>query len=157
MRGNVDSFNSTAAAIAGADFALEVPPTPDQVRTARLFAAAVARHFGYPEERIEDLKLAVSEACTNAIKAHSGSNLDEVVAIRAHQESGILRFDVIDAGPGFDQPALDDEATRTPATGLHEGSLGLSVIRSLFPEVEIRRNDPRGMTVSFTISADQSE
>ncbi len=38
-----------------------------QLRTARLFVAAVARHVALPEDTVEDLKLAVSEAATSVV------------------------------------------------------------------------------------------
>jgi serine/threonine-protein kinase RsbW len=134
------------------EFILGVPPTPDQVRTARLFAAAVARHYACDEDRIGDLKLAISEACTNSIKAHSDAGVPDAVRVVARYVDGWLRFDVVDAGPGFElQADLDSKADVTPAMGFYEGSLGLAVIRSLFPDVEINRNDDSGMTVSFRI------
>ena len=134
-------------------FTLEVPPEPDQVRTARLFAAAVARHFGTDEERIEDLKVAISEAATNSIKAHRDAGIDDAVRIAAEARNGAVRFSVIDVGPGFsteDLPANPNDPP-TPVAGLFEGSLGLTLIQTLFPNVVIDRNSSRGMTVSFSV------
>ncbi|MFL5766495.1 MAG: ATP-binding protein, partial [Actinomycetota bacterium] len=51
-------------------FTLELPSEPISIGTARLFSATVARFFGTQEEAVEDLKLAVSEACTVAIRAN---------------------------------------------------------------------------------------
>ncbi|MGH2784444.1 MAG: ATP-binding protein [Actinomycetota bacterium] len=134
-------------------FALAVPPEPDQVRTARLFAAAVARHYGAEEERVEDLKVAISEAATNSIKAHRAARIADPIRVAAAPVDGELHFSVIDVGPGFapsqEQSAVNDPPT--PVTGLFEGSLGLSLIRSLFPNVRIERNPSRGVTVSFTV------
>ncbi|MGH2813460.1 MAG: ATP-binding protein, partial [Actinomycetota bacterium] len=125
-----------------ATFALDVPPDPDQVRTARLFAAAVARHFGADEERVEDLKVAISEAATNSIKAHRDAGIPDHVGVRAESSPGSIRFSVVDAGPGFTAPEtpMDPANPSTPPTGLFEGSLGLTVIQSLFPSVSIDRN-----------------
>ncbi|MGH2793439.1 MAG: ATP-binding protein [Actinomycetota bacterium] len=130
---------------------LDVPPEPDQVRTARLFAAAVARHFGTEEERVEDLKVAISEAATNSIKAHNEAGISDPIRVAAESTNGELRFSVIDAGPGFTAEAIDPNETPTPAAGLFEGSLGLTLIQSLFPNVRIERNPSRGMTISFTV------
>lgn len=134
-------------------FFLDLPPEPEHVRTARLFAAAIARHFGAVEDRVEDLKVAISEAATNSIKAHRQTEMDSPVRIAADAELDGLRFRVIDAGPGFaaDASAAAPDDTPTPVPGLFEGSLGLTVIRSLFPDVQISRNSERGMTVSFFV------
>jgi len=131
---------------------LDVPPDPDQVRTARLFAAAVARHFGADEDRVEDLKVAISEAATNSIKAHQGAGISDPIRIEADADGDGIRFSVRDAGEGFTIDAV--QSTRDPVTplpGLFEGSLGLTLIRSLFPDVEIEPNRDRGMSVSFVV------
>lgn len=134
---------------------LDVPPDPDQVRTARLFVAAVARHFAVDEERIEDVKVAVSEAVTNSIKAHREAGIADPVRVTVLEKDGELRVSVVDAGPGFNAPEpVTGSAPATPAAGLFEGSLGLELIRSLFPDLSIERNPDRGMTVSFVVGTD---
>ena len=129
-------------------FVLALPPGANHVRTARLLAA-VARHFGVADERIEDTKLAVSEAFTNAIRAHAAAAPAEPVRVLVRLQARALRFEVVDAGGGFDVGSPD--AGLTPPAGISEGSLGLSLLRSLFPEVAITRNADRGMTVSFEV------
>ncbi len=139
-------------------FALEVPPHADQVRTARLFASAVARHFGADEDRVEDLKVAISEATTNSINAHRKADVTDPVRIAAASEDEGVRFSVIDAGPGFSTEDMQDmRSERTPAHGLFEGSLGLTLIRTLFPGVEISQNADRGMTVTFVLETQPAE
>lgn len=133
-------------------FSLDVPADPDQVRTARLFAAAVARHFGADEDRVEDLKVAISEAATNSIKAHRGAGISEPIHISADANDDGIRFSVRDAGEGFTVDQVSNARDPvTPVTGLFEGSLGLALIRSLFPDVDIMPNEDRGMLVSFVV------
>ena len=137
------------------EFVLNVPPDPDQVRTTRLFAAAIARFYGVEDDRIEDLKVAISEAATNGIKAHREARATDPLRVSVALQGDGLRFSVIDAGPGFDVedvPAGASEAM-TPRMGIFEGSLGLTVIRALFPDVEITKNTERGMTLSFVLEA----
>jgi serine/threonine-protein kinase RsbW len=138
---------------AGTDeLVLEIPPDPEQVRTARLFAAAAARHFDIDEDRVEDLKVAVSEACTNAIKSHAEAGLAEVIKITASPVAGGILVAIVDQGPGFDpQDALEAAQDYTPPAGLVEGTLGLTLIRALFPSLEITRNAQRGMTISIVV------
>lgn len=53
---------------------LRLPATPDQVRTARLVAAAAARRSGVPEEQLDEVRLAVGEATARAVLRHTGGS-----------------------------------------------------------------------------------
>ncbi len=150
MRGQNEAIEALGTAGTD-DLVLEIPPLAEHARTARLFAAAAARHFDVDEERVQDLKLAISEAVTNAINAHTKAGLEDDIRIVAKPGSGGIRFDVIDAGPGFEPVSNTTEGDYTPPSGLQQGTLGLVVINSLFPTMEIRRNAARGMTVSILV------
>jgi serine/threonine-protein kinase RsbW len=114
-----------------------------------MFAASVARHFGCDEDVVEDVKVAISEACTNAVKAHESAGLDEPIRIRAFPSDDGLVFEVIDLGNGIDLMAVSLDPASTPPSGLYEGSLGLVLIRSLFGSLDIGRNQDRGTRVRF--------
>jgi serine/threonine-protein kinase RsbW len=132
---------------------LAIPPDAGYIAMARMFAGSVARHYGCDEDVVEDVKVAVSEACTNSVKAHHDSGTAEPIELRARALDGELTFEIVDSGKGIDtemQRAVEEGAA-TPATGLYEGSLGLTLIRSLFPGAEILRNDDRGTTVRFVV------
>jgi len=89
--------------------ALEIPAIPEFVALARLIVSAMAA--AAPEmgdERINDLKLAVSEACTNAIEAHSAIATDERVLVRCRSADDVLEVSVEDHGPGFDPTKLPE-------------------------------------------------
>jgi len=126
---------------------------------ARMFAASVARHFGCDEDIVEDVKVAISEACTNSVKAHRDKGHNEPIELFAHTDDGEIIFEVVDAGGGIDtelQKAINESAA-TPAAGLYEGSLGLMLIRSLFPATEIIRNGDHGTTVRFVVPAGDAD
>src|ERR1043166_6106562 len=132
-----------------------MPPEPDYIAMARMFAGSVARHFGCDEDVVEDVKVAVSEACTNSVKAHRDRGNSEPIELFARLDDEEVTFEVVDAGGGIDielQKAINENAA-TPAAGLYEGSLGLMLIRSLFPATEIIRNGDRGTTVRFVVPA----
>ncbi|HEV2686810.1 MAG TPA: ATP-binding protein, partial [Actinomycetota bacterium] len=134
---------------------MTIPPEPGYIAMARMFAGSVARHFGCDEDVVEDVKVAVSEACTNSVKAHHDRGNSEPIELLARLDDEEITFEIVDAGGGIDtelQKAITENAA-TPAAGLYEGSLGLMLIRSLFPGTEIIRNGDHGTTVRFGVPA----
>jgi serine/threonine-protein kinase RsbW len=131
------------------ELVLLMSPQADFVATARLFAASVARHVGCKEETVEDLKVAISEAVTNSIKAQRTAGVSESIRVVARVGRS-LSFEVVDAGRGFGvSPPLQQETT--PSGGLYEGSFGLALIRALFGDVSIEPNQNGGTTVRFSL------
>jgi hypothetical protein len=68
---------------------LEITPDPAQVRTARLVAVAMARRAGVSEGLLDEVRLAVGEACSRAVGLHRSHGIEE-----------LIRLDLVDA-PGF--------------------------------------------------------
>ncbi len=138
-------------------FLLDVAPDFDQVRTVRLFAAAVARHYGVDEDRVEDVKVAISEAATNSIKAHRDAGTPAPIRVSAVTQDDRLRFSVTDSGRGFSARVVPPGRDATSPAGLLEGSLGLALIRALFPDARIDPNASIGMTVSFVLETPRKD
>ena len=134
------------------ELVLEAPPHAEFIGMARLFAGAVARHHKCDEDVVDDIKIAISEAVTNAIKAHQTTDNDSPIRVTARAADGRLTFEVLDEGGGFDESALTAESL-TPPAGLYEGSLGLTVIRTLFEDCKID-SSPRGTSVRFSAKID---
>jgi serine/threonine-protein kinase RsbW len=140
-------------------------PLPAHVRTARLVAVAVARRSGVADSLLDEVRLAVGEACSRAVEAHRQHCPAEPVKIALTDSGGRFEVVVTDAAPG-DAAALDglrqagqagdaagaagDAATAgSPAGGasqplfdaqggLQDGS-GLAVIAELADDVRISR------------------
>ena len=135
------------------EYILELDPEPQLIPTARMFAATVARQHGYPEEGVLDLKIAISEACTNAVTAHRGSDVQDSVRITAQADSSDITYEIADSGKGFDYAPEDPTAIFRRAAEDDDDvpGMGLALIRTLFPSAEIKR-DGEGTLVRFTIS-----
>lgn len=129
------------------EFVLTLRPEARYVSTARAFAASIARHFRCDEERVQDLKVAVSEACSNAIKAHLRADVAAPVRLVVRWERSRLLCEVIDSGGGF-EPSAFDGLPIGPSGPLFESGIGLMLIKALFPGTQITRNDS-GMSVRF--------
>ncbi|MCU1460193.1 MAG: rsbW [Acidimicrobiales bacterium] len=126
--------------VAGQVVELEIPARPEFVALARMVVAAMASSdANLPDDRIDDLKIAVSEACTNAIEAHDAVAADERVVVRCRADQQTLEVRIEDRGGGFDPSTLPEHPPVTDPDRLKfERGLGIPLIRSLVDEVEIK-------------------
>jgi serine/threonine-protein kinase RsbW len=117
---------------------LEIPARAEFVALARLVVSALAASDStLADERIDDLKLAVSEACTNAIEAHDAAGTHERVLVRCKTGTEFLEVCVEDRGHGFDPAQLPDHPPVTDPDRLKfERGLGIPLIRALVDEVQ---------------------
>ncbi len=137
-------------AITGEDvFSLEFSSEPDFISTARLFAGAAARYYGCDEEAVQDVKIAVSEACTNAVKAHSMALVASPVRVDVRLVGDRVEFNVIDSGGGFERTA-NGERRHADGETLLENGIGLQIIQALFADTEVGPNAEGGTTVRFS-------
>ena len=117
---------------------LEIPARPEFVALVRLVVSSVASSRRVlAEERIDDVKLAVSEACTNAIEAHSDVDTDDHVVVRLFEGDDRLDVVIDDRGTGFDPESLPEHPPVTDPERLNfERGLGIPLIRTLVDEVD---------------------
>ena len=117
---------------------LEIPARAEFVALARLVVSSfAATSFGLRDDRIDDLKIAVSEACTNAIEAHDASETDERVLVSCRADHERLEVCIEDRGSGFDVSNLPEHPPLTDPERLKfERGLGIPLIRALVDEVE---------------------
>ncbi len=100
-----------------------------RLKEARDFAVSAAAEFGFGAEALHDVKLAVSEAVTNAIR-HGSHSPDDPVRIMATEESGALVFEVIDTGTFVPRVVRRGDVP--------ESGRGLEFMRVLMDEVDLR-------------------
>ena len=135
-----------------AEIRLEIPPRLDYLAVVRLVVATAASlDPPLPESRLDDLRLAVTEACSNAIKAHRPEAADQPVIVACHLDEDRFQVDIRDRGPGFDPDALSALPEATDPTRLqHESGLGIPLIRVLTDEVTFEPAGD-GTIVSMTL------
>jgi serine/threonine-protein kinase RsbW len=131
---------------------LEIPARPEYVTLARQVVAAAADLTPrLRDERIDDLRLAVSEATTNAIEAHADLSSDERVVIRCDLGEDRIEVEVLDRGHGLDPGQLDAVGELTDPGHLPTGrGLGIPLIRELADEAEIT-SSAGGTTVRLVV------
>jgi anti-sigma regulatory factor (Ser/Thr protein kinase) len=133
---------------------------PEHVRTARLVAAAVARRAGVDEAALDEVRLAVGEACSRAVGLHRSNGVDMPVRVVLTEEEKKFSIEVGDevpetpSGPGA---RTADEAAGHPTASAEsgpeeaedEGTMGLAVISGLVDDVEVT-SGPGGGTIRMS-------
>lgn len=117
---------------------LEIPARPDFLSLARLVITGAATiEPTFSDSRIEDLRIAVSEACTNAIEAQSSSDHHERIVIRCDLAEDRIEVAVTDQGGGFnpDDASVAPDA-EDPERLLYESGLGIPLMRVLVDETD---------------------
>lgn len=122
---------------------------PEHVRTARLVAAAVARRAGVDEAVLDEVRLAVGEACTRAVGLHQSNDIVEPVRVVLIEEEKQFSIEVGDEVPHTDAPSGTGPAAGTggaddlDADG--EDDMGLAVISGLVDDVEVTSGADGGL------------
>lgn len=122
---------------------LRIPSKAEWVAVARLAVAAVANRLQFSIEEIEDVKLAVAEACTNCIQHASGGDQIEITC-ETHPHGLTVR--VRDFGIG----GSPDEGASRRISEPRVGGLGVFLIRSLMDTVEYDVHPERGTNLVMT-------
>lgn len=121
---------------------MEISANPDFVSIIRLTTSGIANKIGFSIDDIEDMKVVVSEACTNAIK-HSEDN--KVSITYTILENG-LDIEIKDNGKGYDVKSIATPDLTQPK----ESGLGLFIIQTLMDDVKIESKDNQGTIIKMT-------
>jgi len=110
---------------------LSFTPLPAHVRTARLVAAAVARRSGVDESLLDEVRLAVGEACSRAVEEHRLHCPTEPVRLALTEQAGRFEVEVTDT-------SVLGSGTGTAGTApAFPPGFGIAVIAGLADDVEI--------------------
>lgn len=126
---------------------------PEHVRTARLVAAAVARRAGVDEAVLDEVRLAVGEACSRAVGLHRSHGITAPVRVVLTEEEKSFSIEVGDEVPsaGSAAPGAPEAHDGPPAGDLYdhdadgEDEMGLAVISGLVDDVEVSSDDDGGV------------
>jgi serine/threonine-protein kinase RsbW len=119
-------------------------------------ASTVAKLMGFPEDRVDDLRTAVAEACINAIE--HGNRLNEKLSVGVVLSAGAdeLEVKVIDDGTGISkQPAKPDIDRKMHGEEDPRG-MGMFLIQALVDEAEwVAGTDGKSSYVRLVIKLDK--
>jgi len=135
---------------------VKLPTRLGYEKVAMSTASAVAKLMGFPEDRIEDLKTAVAEACINAIEHGNRLNEKLSVGVVLRAEPDALEVKVIDDGSGIKkQPARPDIDRKMHGQEDARG-LGMFLIQALVDEAEwVTGRDGKSSYVRLLIKLDR--
>ena len=127
---------------------LTIPAKPEYITLGRLALTGIARLRAepLPAEVLGDLKLALTEACTNSVR-HAYEDGDGLVEILYELHPDKLVVEVSDHGEGFEPP--DDPSQALADDDLSEGGLGIAIIEALADELEIGKGAAGGSRLRF--------
>jgi serine/threonine-protein kinase RsbW len=125
---------------------LKIPGRAEWVAVARLAVAAVASRLRFSVDEIEDIKLAIAEACTNSIQSAGGDDAG-VIEIVCEALEDELRVTVRDHSPG---PHLEPVGAHSYGDEGRTEELGVFLIRALMDDVTQRREPQRGTELVMT-------
>jgi serine/threonine-protein kinase RsbW len=132
---------------------LTIPARPSYLSLVRLIVDATIGSLapGLSAARLDDLKIAVTEACANAIEAHEAIYADGPVVVRCTIDDDRVTVDVVDRGRGFDPAHVESlPAATDPRRLRHESGLGIPLMRTLADVVSFRAADD-GTAVRLTV------
>jgi serine/threonine-protein kinase RsbW len=121
---------------------LTIPAKAEYITLGRLALTALARVRDFPEETLADLKLALTEACSNSVR-HAYGSIDGTVEINYELRDDRLVIEVSDRGRGFVPPSDIEELD------FGEGGLGIAIIRAIVDDLEISEKMGGGSRLRF--------
>ena len=128
---------------------LEIPARSPYVGVVRLALSSLARTAGLDEESLDDLKIAVSEACANAVLASEESGTEETIGIRWTEEVDRLIVDISDP-----VSSPDDKTSSPDDTGGFDTRLAMSgaLLETLVDSCEIQSLPEGGIRTRLVVN-----
>jgi serine/threonine-protein kinase RsbW len=133
---------------------LEIPAKAEYVVLGRLALAGLLRERGFTADAVADLKLALTEACSNSIRhAYNGDAGQVNLSFEVSDDRVVMK--ICDQGAGFHEDDADcPDCAAVGATALSEGGMGISIIRAVVDEFDLARAADGGTILTLTKLSD---
>lgn len=136
------------------------PAVPELVSTIRLSVSSMASRIAFNVEDIEDIKIAVSEACTNVIQhaySESTPQSDKTIQLNIELTSEKISITIQDQGKGFDTAILGTRSQKESSEDTLGLGLGLAFVQNLMDHSDIQSEENKGTTISMVKSLTKKE
>jgi serine/threonine-protein kinase RsbW len=125
---------------------ITIPSSSEYVGVVRLAISGIATRMNFTVEEIEDIKIAISEACTNAVQ-HAYPDTVGRINISSTIDNDKLTIEVSDHGVGFDTRILGSKEQREKSEKKLGLGLGLTFIKNLMDEANVQSTLGQGTTI----------
>ncbi|MBC8103530.1 MAG: ATP-binding protein [Cytophagales bacterium] len=142
---------------AAATVTLTIPCTPEYVGTARLTILGVASRMGFSYDQVEDIRLAVGEACANAIERAKILKVENpLITIRSLVEPSKLTVEVEDHTDNPSGEGIDQDKPAAEIESMNSQELGALLMEILVDEVSVEPASGGGTRVRLVKFANES-
>lgn len=115
---------------------LHIESRTERLIAVRDFVSSAAREFGFTDEEISKIALAVDEACTNIIKHAYKFDPDKKLTIAVSRGDGAFEVAIRDTGKRFNPTSLQPPDMKEYLTHFRRGGLGVYLMKTLMDKVE---------------------
>lgn len=115
---------------------LTIESKTEHLIEVRDFISAAAREFGFNDEEVSKIALAIDEACTNIIKHAYGFDPTQRIGITVRGGNGTFEIRITDQGRQFNPSSVPSPDMKEYLTHFRRGGLGVYLMRSLMDKVE---------------------
>ncbi len=127
------------------DIVARLHAEPRLLAAVRGLVRGFAENAGFPEERADEVVLAVDEACSNSIRHAYAGQPGAVLELALRCTSEYIEFELKDEGFPAPKECLECKESPPPdATTVQPGGLGISLMRRVFDEVRFDSGAERG-------------
>jgi len=128
---------------------LEIPAKAEYVVLGRLALAGLVRERPFSADAVADLKLALTEACSNSIRhAYDHANGQVRLSIEASADRVVMT--VRDEGGGFHEDDVDCPECAAVGVALSESGMGISIIRAVVDDFRLDHPTAGGTVLTLT-------
>jgi serine/threonine-protein kinase RsbW len=129
---------------------IQVESRTERLITVRDFVSEAARSFGFGDEDISKIALAVDEACTNIIKHAYRSDPTKIIQVKVRAGNGTFEVAIQDEGIRFNPTQVQPPDMREYLTHFRRGGLGVHLMKSLMDKVEYSIDPGKANEVRLT-------
>lgn len=126
---------------------IEIPSKSAYVGVVRLALASLARAAGLDEESVDDMKIAVGEACANAVLANEDAGVDAPVTVHWELEPERVVIEVGDRGAGPIRAVEPDDSLGVASRPI----MSMALLDQLVDECELLQRPEGGTTARLVV------
>lgn len=115
---------------------IKIKSKTERLIAVRDFVSSAAREFGFPDEEISKITLAVDEACTNVIKHAYNFDPAKIITVSVRGSNGAFEVSIQDTGKQFNPAGVQTPDMKEYLSHFRRGGLGVYLMKTLMDKVE---------------------